>query len=274
MVASQYLNLFLDAGITRDQETWGRCIDAVLAQEGITAADIVGLGELGITYKALYVVHRRGITRTQERGVFKKRIEQDRLCSIESIARLRKTKEGTKPPQLTITANGADGQQLARIVWDEGFEDWEKRSALRQREHLFEIIGRAMDLASAASAPPSVPAGASKARAIMEWAAAVLRAADVQVTAERVHKTASTVAAGVVYQVFMPLGEQVGISDLELFYAPDPWPGVTIDTFDDFYRRVVVRLGTAAPVDEGIDATLAGAWDMFVDGCRERYSPA
>jgi hypothetical protein len=33
MTASNYLNLFLDAGISRDQEIYSRCLDAVLAKE-------------------------------------------------------------------------------------------------------------------------------------------------------------------------------------------------------------------------------------------------
>ena len=47
MSDNNYLNLFVDAGISdrRDQEKYVRCLDTVLAQEGITVGDIAGVGE-------------------------------------------------------------------------------------------------------------------------------------------------------------------------------------------------------------------------------------
>lgn len=41
--------------------------------------------------------------------------------------------------------------------------------------------------------------------------------------------------------------------------------------FDDLYDHVVARVGNAPTVDQAIDE-LAGAWNEFVNGCREHYS--
>lgn len=110
MLEANYPNLFLDAEISdqRDQEKYSRCLDAVLAKEGISVADIIGMGENGTgSNMDLYVVHRHAITLTYERGIFSKRVGVERLCPTASIARLRTTQEGFKGTELTITANDA-----------------------------------------------------------------------------------------------------------------------------------------------------------------------
>jgi hypothetical protein len=273
MAASNYLNLFLDAGISRDQELYSRCIDAVLAKEEITASDIVGLGEKGIGNKSLYIVHRQAITFAEERGVFNKRIDVQRLCPIDSIARLTTTQEGFRPRQLTITAHNAEGEEVSKIVWTEGFEDWEKQHVLRQREHLFGVISEAMNKGAEASARPSVSTALSKAGALREWASDVVKESGVGLTADRVEEHANMAAAGIQFMVFLRLGAPLGISDLRQFYYPDPMPeSRPIATFDDLYSRVITRVGGAELVDQGIDDTLANAWSEFVRGCRERYS--
>jgi hypothetical protein len=273
MTASSYLNLFLDAGISRDQETYRRCLDAVLAKEGITAGDIVGLGEKGTGSKSLYVVHRQAITLAEERGVFNKRIDVQRVCPIASIARLRTTQEGFKPRELTITAHDATGEVVSKIVWTEGFEDWEQRLVLRQREHLFKVISEAMNKVTETSARPSVSTAPSKAGALREWAADVVKASGVDFTTERVEEHANMAAGGIQFLVFLRLGAPLGISDLRQFYYPDPMPERTpIAAFDDLYSRVIARVGGAELVDQGIDDALADAWSEFVRGCHERYS--
>jgi hypothetical protein len=144
-----YPNLFLDAGISdaHDREKYSRCLDAVLAQEGIAVADIIGIGENGTGSNLdLYVVHRQAITLTRERGFFNKKIDVERLCSTASIARLRETQEGFKGTDLTITGNDARGEQVLRITWGLGGPDWVEPLVLRQREHLFQVISRAMDV--------------------------------------------------------------------------------------------------------------------------------
>jgi hypothetical protein len=47
--------------------------------------------------------------------------------------------------------------------------------------------------------------------------------------------------------------------------------GTPLATYDDLYGHVVARVGNTQPVDQAIDEFLAGAWDEFVRGCRERY---
>lgn len=269
MTGSNYLNLFLDAGISNDQEKYGRCLDAVLAQEGITVDDIVGLGERGTSNKDLYVVHRRAIASVWERGLFSKRMEVERLCPIASIARLRTTQEGFKPTQLTITAHDAAGKVIAKIVWNSGYEDWEKRLVLRQHEHLFKVISAAMDTAAGPPARPSVSSAWSKAGALREWAADAVKASGVEVTPERVEEHANMIAAGIGFQVFLRLGE----NDLKNFYRDGEMPsGSPIATFDDLYSHVIARVGSAQQIDQAIDAVMAGAWNEFVRGCREQYS--
>jgi hypothetical protein len=271
--AISYYNLFLDAGISHDQEVYRRCLDAILAKEEITADDIVGLGEEGIGSKSLYVVHRQAITLAEERGVFNKRIDVRRLCPIASIARVRTTEEGFRPRQLTITAYNAAGEEVLKIAWTEGFDEREKRRVLRQREHLFKVISQAMDKAGGSPVQPSVSAAPSKAGALRESAAGVVKDAGVELTAERIEEHANMAAGGIRFMVFLQLGAPLGISDLKQFYYPDPMPEMSpIAGFDDLYSRVIARVGGAELVDQGIDDVLADARPEFVRGCHERYS--
>lgn len=269
-MTSNYLNLLLDAGIARDQERYSRFLDAVLAHEQITVSDIVGLGENGTGAKDLYVVHRQAIAAASERGFINKRIEVQRVCPIASIARLRVTQEGFKPPHLTITAHDPDGRVVAQIIWNFGFEEWEKRQALRQREHLFKVIGQAMTAAAEPSARASVASAWSKAGALREWAADVVKAAGAEVTSDRVEEHANMIAAGIRVVVFLRMS---GVDDLGQLYpgGAEP-PDAPIATFDDLYRLVIARVGSAEPVDRAIDELLAQSWGEFVRGCREQYS--
>jgi hypothetical protein len=115
----------------------------------------------------------------------------------------------------------------------------------------------------------SVSSAWSKAGALREWAAEVVRASGAEVTSERVEEHANMIAGGIRYLVFMRM---CGIDDLGRFYPDGAAPsGTPITTFDDLYGRVVARVGNAQPVDQGIDELLAGSWDEFVRGCRERY---
>jgi len=148
VLEANYPNLFLDAGITdpTDREKYSRCLDAVLEKEGITVGDVIGVGENGTGSNLdLYVVHRHAITLTSERGIFNKRVSVERLCATDAIARLRTTEEGFKGTDLTITANDAKGEEILKIRWGLGGPDWVKPLVLRQREHLFSLIGRAVN---------------------------------------------------------------------------------------------------------------------------------
>lgn len=146
MLEANYPNLFLDAEISdqRDRDKYSRCLDAVLAEEGITVSDIVGIGERGTGSNLdLYVVHRQAITLTYERGIFNKRIGVERQCPTGSIARLRVTQEGMRGTDLTITANDTRGEEVLKITWGLGGPDWVEPLVLRQREHLFNVISKA-----------------------------------------------------------------------------------------------------------------------------------
>jgi hypothetical protein len=271
-----YLNLFIDAGISdrHDQERYSRYINAALAQEGIDAGDIVGIGERGSGSKPdLYLVHRQGITEISEIGLFSKRIEVRRIAPIASIARLRGTQEGYKGTELTITGNDPDGEVLFKITWGLGGPDWVEPLVVGQREHLFKVISDAMDKLSEAPAWPSVSTASSKAGALTDWAAGVVRASGVEITDERVEEHANMIAAGVRLFGFLKLGAPFGIDDLDKFYPNGEMPpGEPIETFDGLYARVVERVGSAPLVDREIDQHLAGAWSEFVNGCRTTYS--
>ncbi len=276
MSARSHLNLFIDASIssTHDQERYSRYIDAAAAQGNVDARDIVGIGERGTGSKPdLYVVDRQAVTLVSEVGVFNKRIEVQPLASIASIARLRGTQEGFKGTEVTITANDASGEVIFKIVWGLGGPDWVEPLVMSQREHLFNVISAAMDRASEAPPRPSVASVPSKAGAIMNWAADVVRAAGVEVTDERVEEHADMVAAGIRMFGFLKLGAPYGIDDLNKFYPSGEMPdGTAISTFDELYRHVIARVGSASLVDREIDQHLAGAWVEFVNGCRETYA--
>jgi hypothetical protein len=276
VLEANYPNLFLDAAISdqRDQEKYSRCLDAVLAQEGITVADIVGVGENGTGSNLdLYVVHRHAITLTSERGIFNKRISVERLCPTASIERLRTTQEGFKGTELTITGNDGKGAEVLKIKWGLGGPDWVEPLVLRQRENLFKAIGRAMDLISEVPTVPSVSSASSKAAALTAWATDVVKAAEVEVTNALVEEHANMVAGGIRFMVFLRLGAEHGIDDLNQFYPGSELPpGSPIETFDDLYEHVVATVGNRLVVDRAIDEQLAGAWREFVNGCREQYS--
>lgn len=275
MLEANYPNLFLDAGITsaHDQEKYGRCLDAVLAREGVTVADVIGIGENGTGSNLdLYVVHRQAITLTRERGIFNKKVDVDRLCSTASIARLRETQEGFKGTELTITANDAKGGEVLRIAWGLGGPDWVEPLVLRQRAHLFQVISRAMDLLAESPVRSSVSSTPSKAAAIRGWAADVVKAAGVERTDELVEEHSNMAAAGIRFEVFLRAGAQLGIDDLNDFYPSGGLPpGTPIETFDDLYSHVVARLGDSRAIDAAIDDLLAASWLEFVNGCRSHY---
>lgn len=275
MLEANYPNLFLDAGISsaHDQEKYGRCLDAVIAQEGITIADIIGVGENGTGSNLdLYVVHRHAITLTRERGIFNKRIEVQRLCATASIARLRETQEGFKGTDLTITANDAKGEQVLRITWGLGGPDWVEPLVLRQRQNLFQVISKAMDTLAEAPVRSSVSSSSSKAAALRAWAADVIKAAGVEMSDDLVEEHANMAAGGIRFEVFLRAGAQFGIDDLNDFYPGGGLPpGSPIETFDDLYGHVVSRVGDSRMIDAAIDELLAGSWSEFVNGCRSHY---
>lgn len=276
MLEANYPNLFLDAGIEdpRDREKYGRCLDAVLEQEGISVADIVGVGENGTGSNLdLYVVHRHAITLTYERGIFNKRVSVTRLCPTASIARLRTTQEGLRGTDLTITGNDAKGAEVLKIKWGLGGPDWVEPLVLRQREHLFKVIGAAMDRLSESPVDAPVAPSSSKATALRAWATDVVEAAGVEVTTERVEEHAAMIAGEIRFSVFLRLGAQFGIEDLNQFYPGGQLPaGSPIETFDDLYEHVVAKVGNTDVVDRGIDEQLANSWRVYVNGCRESYS--
>jgi len=266
-----YLNLYLDAGISGDQEKYGRCLDAVLAQEGIGVDDIVGIGEKD---DDLCVVYRQAITLVSEKGMFNKRLEVRRVASIASVARLRKEIEGFKGRGgLSIIGYDSSGEELWKINWGLGGPDGVLPMVERQSDHLFKVIGEAMDKVSDAPARPSVSSASSKAGALMDWAADVVKASGVEITNERVEEHANMVAATMRLYEFLPLGAPFGIDSLNKFYPAGEMPdGTPIETFDELYGHVVVKVGSARPVDQVIDKYLADHWAEFVNGCRETYS--
>lgn len=275
MLEANYPNFFLDAGI--DQQNWqqyGHRLDQVMVREGIAVADVVGVGEKGTgSNMDLYVVHRHAVTLADERGIFNKRVEVRPLCSTAAIARLRTAEEGFKGADLTLTGNDARGGEVLKITWGLGGPDWVEPLVLQQRQWLFEVISKAMDLLSEPPPSPLVSAAPSKAMALTAWATDVVEAAGVGVTDELVQEHANMVAGGIRFTVFLPMGARYGIDDLNQFYPGGQMPeGSPLETFDDLYAHVVAQTGDAEAVDLAIDRQLAGSWREFVDGCREAYS--
>jgi hypothetical protein len=269
MTSSSYLNLFLDADITfpYDKEKYSRCLDALLAQERIALEDIVGVGERG---GDLVVVDRQAVYSVEERGVFKKRIEAQRLCPIASIARVRSTQEGFKGLDLPVTAHDAKGEVLFRLVWSlTGTDDFTETIVVRQRDHVYRLIGEAMDRLSA-PARPSVASAPSKAQALREWAADVVKASGAEVTTARVEEHATMIAAVIAMLAFLPLAQTDDLTNL--LPADDLHSGTSIETFDALYRSVVARVASSEPVDRAIDEYLAGSWNEYVRGCHEQYA--
>jgi len=275
VLEANYPNLFLDADIDqRDWEKYSRCLDEVVAKEGIAVSDIVGLGENGTGSNLdLYVVHRHAVTLACERGIFNKRVEVRSLCRTASIERLRTTQEGFKGTDLTITGNDAKGGEVLKIKWGLGGPDWVEPLVLRQRQHLFEVIGKAMDLLSETPVNGSVATASSKAEMLVSWAADVVKAAGVETRDEVVLEHANMIAGGINFMVFLPAGSRYGIDDLNQFYPGGAMPeGTPLETFDDLYAHVVAKTGDAPAVDGAIDELLAGSWREFVNGCRDTYA--
>lgn len=169
MTSNNYLNLFLDAGITdhHHQARYSTYIDLVLSEEGIDVDDIIGIAEKGTGGKPdLYVVHRQAIAFVSSyTGVFgKKPLNVAHIAPIAAIGRLRGTQEGFKGTDVTITANDADGGELFKIVWGLGGPDWVEPLIMRQRERLFKVISEAMDRLAEAPAPAAGVIGHVKGR--------------------------------------------------------------------------------------------------------------
>lgn len=269
---ANYAPIFSDCGIndTASQARYTRFLDEVCRQEGVSADDIVGVGESGTGGKPeLYVAHRRAIVLVFERGVFNKRIELQRICPVAAIAHLKATQEGFKGTEVTITGTDSSGTVVLRIVWGLGGPDWVEPLIRRQRENLFEVISAAMDRVGEGPGGPPAAAAASKAGAILDWAAEVVKTSGVPVTQGLVEEHANMIAATIRMFVFLPAA---GVDDLKRFYPDGQMPqGSIIDTFDDLYARVVARAGNPRPVDEGIDRHLRGSFNEYVRGCRAAY---
>jgi hypothetical protein len=152
MSLTDYQRLFANADITRrsDQEKYSRYIDAAVAQGHIKADEIIGVGEG--QFKHLYVVSNSQVTSACESGLFKKRIEIKGEGLIGSIAKLEKTKyqptaeaikfEG-RSAQLKLVGFDSDDRVKLDIAWDGS----DNSVDMRQREHLFNLIGKAMEQA-------------------------------------------------------------------------------------------------------------------------------
>lgn len=270
MPPDSYHGLFLDADIfdSSDQEKFSRYLDAVCAQEGIRADDILGVSD---TSWHLIVVHRQAIVNVRQVGFFRnKHIELERRCPIAAIANLTTSMEGFKPPDLVLTATDANGAKVFTAKWSVSLiDEQEADQAREQGERLFKIIAGAMDSGGAA-ARPSVSAASSKAGVLMDWAADVVKAAGVGVTPERVEEHANMIAGVIRMFAFLPLAKT---DDLNKLYPGGTMPeGKPIETFDELYGLVVARVGSAQPVDREIDEYLAGSWNEYVRGCRETYS--
>src|ERR1022692_236487 len=278
MSLNDYFSLFVDAGITRrsDQEKYSRYIDAAIAQEGIKVGEIVGVGEGPY---GLYVVSHHAVARVYESGTFKKRVEVSQVAPIASIAKLvtataqpsaAAIKFEGRGTRFTLTGWDSKGQVALEIFWESGSESPE---ITRKREHLFKLIGGAMDKVHGAPARPSVSSAASRAAYLMDWAADVVRTAGVEVTRGRIEEHANMIAAGIRFDVFFKVGAPYGIDDLNKFYPSGEMPpGTAIATFDDLYGHVVALVGDARPVDQEIDLLLARCWGEFVNGCRDNYA--
>jgi hypothetical protein len=269
MTSSNYLNLFLDADITfpHDKEKYSRCLDVLLNQERIALEDLVGVGERG---GDLVVVHRQAVYSVEERGAFKKRIDARRLCPVASIARIRGTQEGFKGVDLTVTAHDAKGEVLFRLVWSlAGTDEFTESITVRQRDHAYRLISEAMDGRSA-PARPSVASAPSKAQALRDWAADVVKASGAEVTPACVEEHANMIAGVIRMFALLPLA---GTDDLKNLHPAEELDSSTpIETFDVLYRSVVALVGSAEPVDRAIDDYLAGSWNEYVRGCHEQYA--
>jgi hypothetical protein len=259
-----YETLFLDAGIMdrASRERYSRRIDAVIAEEKVAAADIVGLAEHGTGGNPdLYVVHRHGVAITTERRFFSKGVEVRRVCSIAQIARLSGGREGFKGTDVTLTGYDADGKPVLRIVSGLGGPDWVEGIVTQQHQRLFTVISDAMDKLVEVPPRPSVALSPSKAGALRGWASDVVIAAGVDPRPEIVEEHATMIAAIVELYVFGRLGKSLGLGEPhEFFPGGQRPPGPHIDSFDELYGHVVARTGDAAAADRAIDAQLLTAW--------------
>lgn len=276
MSENNYLNLLMAAGISNryDHERYRRYVEAAVAQGRIDVDQILGVGEQGTGSKPdLYVIDRRVIVRVSEVGLFNKQIMIEQVAPVVAIAKLSGTQEGYKGSDLTITGTGSRGEVVFKIVWGLGGPDWVEPLVMRQREHLFKVISEAMDGAYQTPARPSIATASSKAGALMDWAADVVKASGVTVTGELVEEHANMVAATIRLYEFLPFGAPHGIDCVGKFFpSGETPPGTSLDTFDDLYKQVVAIVGSSTPVDQAIDRYLAEHWAEFVNGCRDTYS--
>lgn len=266
MSLNDYLKLLVDAGITNrsSQEKYSRYLAAAIEQEGIKVEDIVGVGE---SDRGLYIVTRLAILTVHEYGIFKKkRIEVDQVASIGSIAKLGTRNEipsaaavkfEGRRERSTLTGWDSKGKAVLEIVWDGS----ESAEITRQRDHLFKVIGDAMNNVPDAPARPPISSAGSKAAYLREWAADVVKASGVEITPERVEEHANMIAAGIRFRVFPKLAAPGGIDDLaKLYPGGEIPPGTIIASFDYLYGNVVELVGDARLVDQEIDLLLTRSW--------------
>lgn len=270
---SNHHQLLADAGVfdARDQERLGRYLSAACTEESLRPEDILAVAN---TRDGFTIIHKQAIFAVGESGIFRnKRINVRRVCPIASIANLRTSKEGFKPPDLALTATDRDGATLFKAKWTLSLvHERQAAEARRESDRLFKAIATVMDDVGAPSRH-SFAAAASKSGALLDWSTEVVKAAGVPLTDDAIERHANMAAGGIGFMVFLRLGAAAGIDDLNRFYPGGKLPGGTpLATFDGLYAGVVTRLGNAAVVDEGIDEFLAQSWGEFVRGCRETYA--
>jgi hypothetical protein len=135
-MAAGNLNLCIAAGITdaQAQQRANRMLEAVLAQDGSSPADIVGIGA---NDDNLCVVTRQAITMAYEKGVFNNRLEVRRLGPIASVARLRRGPEGLHGRDgMQVIAQDTSGSDIWQIRWSY----WPSAVAEQQSEHVHNVI--------------------------------------------------------------------------------------------------------------------------------------
>jgi hypothetical protein len=80
-------------------------------------------------------------------------------------------------------------------------------------------------------------------------------------------------AGGIRMMVFLRLGAQRGIDDLNQYFPDGGLPaGTPLETFDPLYERVTAVEGGPQAVDPQIAAFLDNCWSDWVRGARESYS--
>jgi hypothetical protein len=121
-------------------------LDAYLAQEGLKVEDLTGICLFGYEFDSpLIVVRPTAAYLVQELGMFKKRVEYNKLFDPARAAEVFRFQEGPNKREPGILVHDFEGKEVFSRKWQPPYESHEPELMEWQRERFAALIAEARD---------------------------------------------------------------------------------------------------------------------------------